>query len=96
VFHCRSDRMKSGHIDAGAPHQGLFAHAAFPESDILGGCGNNVHKKALVFLVRAGKQAANGINSLMLLLKEGAQIGICAAFCRVVHTVRIWVNTENG
>jgi len=70
--------MECGHIDTGAPHQGLFADPSFPEPDILGGGGNNVHKKALVFLVRAGKQATNGINSLMLFFEEGAQIGICA------------------
>jgi hypothetical protein len=62
--------VKCGHIDTGAPHQGLFADAAFPEPDILGGGGNNVHEKALVFLVRAGKEAANRINSLMLLFEE--------------------------
>ena len=96
LFHSGRDRMKSRHIDAGPPHQGLFADAAFPESDILGGGRNNVHKKALVFLVRAGKQPANRINSFVLLFEEGAQIGICAALGRVIHTVRIWVNTVNG
>jgi len=81
--------MQRGHIDAGTPHQGLFADIAFSEPDVLGGGGNNVHKKTLMFLVRAGKQAANGINSFVLLFEEGAQIGICTAFSRVIHSVRI-------
>lgn len=86
-MHGGSNGMEGGDIDASAQHQGLFAGTASAESDILGGGGNNVHKKALMFLVRAGKQAANGINGFVLLFEEGAQIGICAAVGRVVHTV---------
>ena len=79
--------MQGGHIDAGAPEHGLFADATFPETDVLGCGGDNVHEKALMFFVRAGEKAADGVNGLVLLFQHGAQIGIGAAFGRVVHTV---------
>jgi hypothetical protein len=77
--------MERCHIHAGAPQHRLFTDVLFTEPDVLGGGRKDVHKKALVFLVRAGKQAADGINSLMLLFEEGAQIGFCAAFGKVIH-----------
>jgi hypothetical protein len=87
LFHVRGDGMEGSHIDAGAPEHGLFADVAFPEPDVLGGGGNYVHKKALMVFVSAGKQAADGINSLMLLFEERAQIGVGEAFCKVIHAV---------
>jgi hypothetical protein len=78
--------MECGHIHAGAPKHCLFADVLFAEPDVLRGSGKDVHKKALVFLVRAGKQAANGIDSLVLLFEQGAQIGFRAAFGKVIHS----------
>jgi hypothetical protein len=39
-----------------------------------------------MFFVRAGKQAANGINGLVLLFEKGAQVGFRAALGKVIHS----------
>ena len=86
LFDGGRDGMECGHINAGAQKHSLFADVLFAEPDVLRGSGKDVDKKALVFLVCAGKQAANGIDSLMLLFEQGAQIGFRATFGRVVHS----------
>ena len=86
LFHGGGDGMEGGHVDTGAPEHGLLGDAILTEADILSRGGNNVHKEALVILVRAGKQAADGVNGLVLLFEEGAQIGVGEAFCKVIHT----------
>jgi hypothetical protein len=87
LFHGGADGLEGGHIDTSAPEHSLFGYVAFPGPDILGGGGNNVHEKALMVLVSAGKQAADGVNSLMLLFEERAQISLSEAFCKVIHAV---------
>jgi hypothetical protein len=85
LFHRGGDGMECGHIHAGTKKHGLFADPTFAEPDVLRRGRKDVHKKALMFLIRAGEQAANGINGLVLLFEEGAQIGFRAAFGRVIH-----------
>jgi hypothetical protein len=77
--------MQGGHIDAGAPEHGLFVGSIFPGPDILRSSSNNIDKKALMLFIRAGKKAADRIDGLVLVLKQGAQISVSAAFGGLVH-----------
>lgn len=89
LFHGGSDGMECGHVDTGAPQHSLLADIAFTEADILRSGRKNVHEKTLVFLVRAGEQAANGVNGLVLLFEKRAQVSFGAGLSKVVHWVRI-------
>jgi len=84
-FILHPDGMQGSHIDAGAPKHGLFIASFLPGPDILGSRGNDINKKTLMFFIRAGKKTADRIDSLVLVLKQRAQISVSAAFGGLVH-----------
>src|SRR6185312_825765 len=77
--------MERRHIYTGAPKHGLFGSVTSFEPDVLRSGSDHIDEEPLVFLVSPGEQAADGVNGLVLLLKQGAQICISAALGRVIH-----------
>lgn len=89
LFHGGGNGMECRHIDTGAPEHRLFADIVLAETNILRGGRKNAHKKVLMLLVRAGEQAADGVNGPGLFLEKRAQVSLSAGLGKVVHTVRI-------
>ena len=72
--------MQRCHIDAGLQQQGMFVVTVVPAGpDVLGGCGDDVDEKTLMFLVVVGKEAADRIDLFMLVFQQRAEIGFTPA-----------------
>jgi hypothetical protein len=79
--------MEGRHIYTGTQKHGLFILAIGSAGpDVLGGGGNDVDEKTLVFLVVVSKKTADRIDLFVLILQQRAQVGFTAApFGGIVH-----------